>query len=139
MGARPVTACLALALVTAGAAAAACGSAATPSPAGTPAGVTGPTPIVLPVSTPWTQSPPTCPAALLHGQLVPNPEWSLALIQDGTSTATKVTWPAGYTARSGPVIEVLDGAGRVVAREWDHVALPGGLLGDGVWGVCPGL
>ena len=135
---RRITAGVALALVVA-AATAACGSAATPSPTQTPPGATGPTPIALPLSTPWIASPPTCPVALLHGQLVPNPSWGLAVIQDGSSAATKVVWPAGYTARPGQVIEVLDQAGRVVAREWDHVALPGGSLQDGVWGLCPGL
>ena len=80
-----------------------------------------------------------CPVALLHGQLVPDPWWGLAVIRDGSSTATKVVWPAGYIARRGQVVEVLDQAGRVVAREWDHVALPGGSLDVGVWGVCPGL
>jgi hypothetical protein len=138
MGTRGITAGLTLALVVA-AAASACGSAATPSPSATPPGAAGPTPIVLPVSTPWVASPPMCPAALLHGQLVPNPEWGLALIPDSTSTAVKLIWPAGYTARAGTVIEVLDKAGRVVAREWDRVALPGGYLQDGAWGVCPGL
>jgi hypothetical protein len=138
MGTRRITAGLTLALVVA-AAAAACGSATTPSPSATSPGAAGPTPIVLPVSTPWIETPPTCPAALLHGQLVPKPEWGLALIPDGTSTAARVIWPAGYTARLGTVIEVLDEARRVVAREWDQVALPGGFLQDGVWGVCPGL
>jgi hypothetical protein len=78
-------------------------------------------------------SPPTglqvgtqaCPAALLEGELVADEEFGFAVTHaDGFTTA--VTWPHGYVARVAERRELLDGSGRVIAREGDHVALGGG-------------
>jgi hypothetical protein len=124
-----------LALVAVVVAAAACGSASTKATSG-PADST---PIALTTQSPWPAGPHSCPVAMASGQLVRSASWGLVLLEDGSGIVTRIIWPPGYSARGGAIIEVLDEQGRVVAREEDHVALPGGYLGDREWNVCPGL
>ena len=83
--------------------------------------------IAVPTSPPtgFQIGPQACPAALLDGQLVADEEFGFAVTHaDGFTTP--VTWPDGYVARAADRRELLDGSGRVVAREGDHVALGGG-------------
>ena len=58
----------------------------------------------------------------------------------GIGTANGVTpveWPFGYSARlAGPSVVLLDGSGRVVAREHDRVHVGGGLGAGPVWLAC---
>jgi hypothetical protein len=124
-----------LALVAALLSVAGCASSGTP----TPFHDAGATPMVLTVQSPWPTGAHSCPVAMTSGRLVRNVSWGLVLIEDGTSITTRVIWPPGYSAREGSLIEVLDDKGRVVARELDHVSLPGGYLADREWTVCPGL
>jgi hypothetical protein len=86
------------------------------------------------------ESEPTgMPEALLHGTLVADARWGIAIRSEAAGGVIKVVWPHGYSAHPGPPMEVLDDAGRLVAREGDSVALPGGQEMDGRWQVCPGL
>ena len=119
-----------------------CASAGTASPsAGTasPSANVGPTPIAIPLQSPWSATPPSCPAALLRGTLVADGRWGIGIRAEVVGGVIGVAWPHGYSDRPGPPIEVLDETGRVVAREGDAVALPGGQDTDGLWRVCPGL
>lgn len=99
----------------------------------------GPASIAIPIQSPWRASPPVCPEALLHGTLVADAKWGIAIRSEAAGGVIKVVWPHGYSANPGPPIEVLDDAGRLVACEGDSVALPGGQEMDGRWQVCPGL
>ena len=75
-----------------------------------------------------TQGPGTlgCYPDTIEGSLVSDPVSGTAIIPN--FEATPIMWPAGYTGRrSGPEIEVLDGAGRVVARTGTRVRLVGDL------------
>jgi hypothetical protein len=77
-----------------------------------------------------------CPAALIEGTLVADPGSGTA-IQNGSGTIG-VIWPSGFAARlASGSIEVLDGAGAVVARTGEHVALSGGMItADQRWSTC---
>ena len=84
-----------------------------------------------------TQPPPPlvgpvgCPQALLEGELVADDE--VGFVVEGTV----VVWPHGFVARDAERRELLDGSGRVMAREGDHVALGGGQSGVGSgFAVC---
>ena len=57
--------------------------------------------------------------ATLHGSAA-DPELAWA-IDNMSSSRVKLIWPAGYTARFGPQLAVLDRAGNVVAREGDLI------------------
>lgn len=69
--------------------------------------------------------PSGCPAALLEGELVADDEFGF-VVAHADGFASPVTWPHGYVARDAERRELLDGSGRVIAREGDHVALGGG-------------
>jgi len=69
--------------------------------------------------------PQACPAALLEGELVADDEFGFAVTHADGFTSS-VTWPHGYVARDADRRELLDGSGRVIAREGDHIALGGG-------------
>ena len=88
--------------------------------------------IAVPTSPPtgFQIGPQSCPAALLEGELVANDEFGFA-VTHADGFATPVTWPDGYVARDAARRELLDGSGRVVAREGDQVALGGGETGIG--------
>ena len=81
---------------------------------------------------------PLCEASTTGGHLVPHPRWGLALQGQGPPLMT--IWPRDYVGRvAGDRIELLDGAGRVLARTGDQVAVTGKSLGTGnVFVVCPG-
>lgn len=82
--------------------------------------------------------PAACPAALLEGELVADDEFGFIVAHaDGFTSA--VTWPYGYVARDALRRELLDGSGRVVAREGDFVALGGGETGAGPGFVVCGM
>jgi hypothetical protein len=83
--------------------------------------------IAVPTSPPtgFQIGPQACPAAQLEGELVADDEFGFAVTHaDGFTTP--VTWPDGYVARDAERRELLDGSGRVIAREGDQVALGGG-------------
>ena len=69
--------------------------------------------------------PQECPGALLEGELAADDAFGFA-VTDVEGFTTPVTWPNGYVARDAGRRELLDGSGRVIAREGDHVALGGG-------------
>lgn len=83
--------------------------------------------IAVPTSPPtgFQIGPQACPAALLEGELVADEVFGFA-VTHAEGFTTPVTWPAGYVARDAERRELLDGSGRVIAREGDHVALGGG-------------
>lgn len=58
----------------------------------------------------------------------------------GVGTANGVTpveWPFGYSARVvGASIVLVDGSGKVVAREHDRVNVGGGLGAGPLWFAC---
>ena len=90
----------------------------------------GPAPddlIAVPTSPPTGLQigPQACPAALLEGELVADDEFGFT-VTDADGFTTPVTWPNGYVARDAERRVLLDGTGRVIAREGDHVALGGG-------------
>jgi hypothetical protein len=77
-----------------------------------------------------------CAAALLQGQLVPHPQWGIA-IRDPQGVTWEVLWPADYSAVStlGGLF-LLDGSGREIARTGDWVEVGGGETGNFVWLAC---
>jgi hypothetical protein len=76
-----------------------------------------------------------CPAARIDGVLLVDGGAGTAIVSGGERYG--VVWPYGFSGhRSGDVVEVLDGSGRVVARTGETVALGGGILGEGRWFTC---
>lgn len=52
-------------------------------------------------------------------------------------SATPVEWPFGYSARIvASSVVLLDGTGKVVAREHDRVHVGGGLGAGSIWFAC---
>ena len=52
-------------------------------------------------------------------------------------SATPVEWPFGYSARVvAASVVLLDGTGKVVAREHDRVHVGGGLGAESIWFAC---
>jgi hypothetical protein len=81
-----------------------------------------------------------CYTSGIGGQLVPDPAAGVAIIDRMNGHRAIVTWPRGYTARrawSG--VEVLNRAGRVVARTGTHIELSGGFGPDGTFLECGGI
>jgi hypothetical protein len=79
-----------------------------------------------------------CDDVLLTGRLVTSAQSGLA-VSDPTGKVIEVVWPFGYTARRGVSgVELIDGAGAVVAREGDFVEMAGGLDASETWNACPG-
>jgi hypothetical protein len=76
--------------------------------------------------------PVACPQALVEGELVADDE--VGFVVEAGDFSTTVIWPHGFVARDAERRELLDGSGRVIAREGDHVA-----LGGGDSGVLPGF
>jgi hypothetical protein len=105
---------------------AACGSAA-PSTSAPPAAA-------FPIRTPAVR-PQACNAALMVGSLERQPQTGLGI---GTANGvTPVEWPFAYSARVvASSIVLLDGSGKVVAREHDRVNVGGGLGAGPVWFAC---
>jgi len=81
---------------------------------------------------------PGCFAANTNGMLIVDPEAGTAIVsEDMGRTTVAVRWPEGYTGRrSGSEVEVLDTAGRVVARTGQRYELLGGYNTDGTWAAC---
>jgi hypothetical protein len=76
-------------------------------------------------------SPQVCDSALLEGELLSD-DGTGFIVRHEEGFVTPVTWPGGYAVREADVRELLDSAGRVVAREGDLVALAGGMGADDV-------
>jgi len=84
------------------------------------------------------EPPPTCPAALLSGELVAQGE-ELAIREDPGGLVRPVRWSAGYRVHTeGGRLVLTDPFRAIKAREGDNVALGGGETLDGAWGVCDG-
>jgi hypothetical protein len=79
--------------------------------------------------------PQACEEALMVGSLERTPLSGLGI---GTAEGlTPVEWPFGYRARlDGLSVVLLDGSGKVVAREHDRVHVGGGLGAGQVWFAC---
>jgi hypothetical protein len=79
-----------------------------------------------------------CHGALLEGDLVTHPTWLVAV---GRAEPQLIFWPRGYAGRArGEQIEIVNGAGDVVARTGDRISAGGGgSTIDGVTGfvMCP--
>jgi hypothetical protein len=108
---------------------AACGAAA-------PAPTTAPVPaFAIRVA---AAEPEGCAQALLVGSLE-----RTALSGLGVGTAdgiTAVEWPFGYRAAfDATQVVLLDGSGRIVAREHDRVHVSGGLGNGPTWFACGGV
>jgi hypothetical protein len=106
---------------------AACGAAAA-----TP---TAPIAQAFAIRTPAVQ-PQACMEALMVGSLERNPQTGLGITT--AAGATPVEWPFGYHALlgEGSAVFLLDGTGKVVAREHDRVHVGGGLGVGPVWFAC---
>jgi len=78
-----------------------------------------------------------CDDALASGRLVTDARSGLALATNG-GDVTPILWPFGWSARREmSSVVLLDGTGKVVAREGDLVQVGGGLGSDGFFAVCP--
>jgi hypothetical protein len=78
-----------------------------------------------------------CYLGFVTGELVTDQTYGTAILEEGSIQgvpkvlSNPVKWPSGYTGRqSGSQVEVLDKAGRVVARTGTHVRIGGGYEGD---------
>lgn len=90
---------------------------------------------------PGSGTPPSCPAALIRGQLKADATEGLILIEEPDGKDRSIIWPYGYVGRlNDGRLELLDGNGAVVAREGDRVELDGGESGPPApsppWSVC---
>jgi hypothetical protein len=56
---------------------------------------------------------------VIHGS-TNDPRVTWVTTPDG-SKRVEIVWPVGYSARFVPALEILDGAGKVVAHEGDHL------------------
>lgn len=83
-------------------------------------------------------TPPPCPAALVRGELVSNPEWGVALADQDARIIRQVIWPFGYVAQiQGERLALRSNDGIVVAFTGDRLQLDGGEVGsDGAWLAC---
>ena len=84
-----------------------------------------------------SDDPVGCYTAGTTGMLIVDLFAGTAIVQeDMGETTVPVRWPEGYTARrSWGQVEVLDTAGRVVARTGQRYYLPGGY-DNGTWLTC---
>ena len=84
-----------------------------------------------------SDDPLGCFTAGTTGMLIVNAEAGTAIVQEDMGKSTvPVRWPKGYTSRRiGDQVEVLDTAGRVVARTGRRYYLPGGYE-NGTWLTC---
>lgn len=81
--------------------------------------------------------PFTCPASLIFGDLVVDPEFGTALVQD--RRRLPVRWPPGYVGRRlNDEVEVIGTDGSVVAVTGGRLTLDGGESSE-VWSTCAGL
>ena len=83
---------------------------------------------------------PGCYLANTTGMLIIDAQAGTAIVsEDMARTTVPVRWPAGYTGRKNGVrVEIVDAAGRVVARTGQRYELLGGYNGDGTWAACVG-
>ena len=83
-----------------------------------------------------TATPEACSAALLEGVLLRDDAAGF-LVRHAEGFVTPIVWPDGYSVRDEDVLELLDPAGAVVAREGDSVSAGGGMIGnDEAFAVC---
>lgn len=79
-----------------------------------------------------------CPASLIVGEFVADPEAGTAIV--GAGQRYQVRWPPGYAGRRmGNEIEVLDADGAVVAVTGVRRQLGGGNTAPGIWDTCEGI
>ena len=52
------------------------------------------------------------------------------VVRHADGFSSPVVWPHGYVARDAEPRELLDGSGRVVARDGDHFSGGGGWIGE---------
>lgn len=92
--------------------------------------------ISIPTSLPVPEgSEAVCLTAVTGGTLTRHP--SLGVVLAHEEGFTRVTWPAGWTAREAPEGFVLvDAAGETVAREGQVVRVGGGETAPGEWVTC---
>lgn len=82
--------------------------------------------------------PQACMEALMVGSLERHPLSGLGI--STADRATPVEWPFGYSARVvASSVVLLDGTGKVVAREHDRVRVGGGLGAGSIWFACGDL
>ena len=80
--------------------------------------------------------PVGCPAAVIEGELIPDASAGSAIMAGDLVRA--IRWPVGYSGRrAAGEVEILDQAGRVVARTGTRVRLSGGEIEPGIWLACP--
>ncbi len=66
--------------------------------------------------------------SVVHGMATaPDPVW---LDTGRQARRTSVRWPAGFSARFAPQLEIIDTSGAVVAKEGDTLSNIGGSLGQ---------
>ena len=108
-------------------------------PSSVPASFTAPPADAVALRTWVPSSPEACPMARTEGTLVRQPQ-SGAGLRDNAGAVWQVIWPPEYTARDeGGRLVVLDGSGKVIAREGDRVEIGGQGVGGGTWLGCGGM
>ncbi len=84
-------------------------------------------------------SPVGCPLATAEGTLKMLPPDKLLLHTDADELL-EIRWSTELTVRPGPLAELVDTEGRVVARAGDRVSIAGGQLdGRGTFTECGGV
>ena len=79
-----------------------------------------------------------CYTSGTEGQLVEDATAGTAIVETQTGDRYLVTWPIGFTGRTGLLggVDVVDKQGNVVAHTGDFVNLPGGYWTDGSFLAC---
>jgi hypothetical protein len=78
--------------------------------------------------------PAECPGAVIQGALVSHDETGVAVDMGPNAPLVIIVWPHGWVARDvDGVRQLLDGAGRIAAREGDRVEAGGGFYPPRDW------